>query len=54
MIRAVELVRRWIVWMVASQRPQHRASDQQQSHSGAARKDLSGKPGDLWALCAQS
>jgi hypothetical protein len=39
---------------VAPQRPQYRASDEQQSQSGTARKHFSGKTRDFWWLCAQS
>src|SRR6267142_3495037 len=54
MIGAVKLVRRGIMRAVAPQRPQYRASDEQQSQRGTARKDFSGKPRDFWSLCAQS
>lgn len=50
MIGSVEFVRRRIARMVARQRPQHRAADEQQGQRRAAGKDLSGEPCDPWAL----
>ena len=50
----VEFVGRRVVRMVALQRPQHRARDDQQSQRGPAGKDPSGKPRDVWALYAQT
>ena len=54
MIRAVEFVRRRIARMVAPERPQHRARDEQQSQRGAAGKHLAGKPRDPRTLCTQT
>ena len=54
MIRAVELVRRRIVRMVAPERPQYGTGDEQQRQGAAARKDFPGNSRDPWALRTQS
>jgi hypothetical protein len=53
-IRAVKFIRGLGVRMVAPQRPQYRAGNEQQSESASAGKDFAGQPRDPRALCCQT